>query len=80
MVWIAVGIAWLVALAALIRVRTLKRRLDRLTEQYWDLRYQHGQLHARVGRIDPVPDDSAASPAPPTPGQTFIPLSSLRRS
>ena len=80
MVWIAVGIAWLVALAALIRVRTLKRRLDRLTEQYWDLRYQHGQLHARVARIDPAPDEAAGSPAPATPGQTFIPLSSLRRS
>jgi hypothetical protein len=77
--WILTVTAVLVAVAALVKARRLAKRLERLTESYWELRYEHGQLRARVNRIDPE-----APPAPPdvptTPGATaFVPLSSLRR-
>jgi hypothetical protein len=77
--WLFTGAAVLVAVAALARARRLAKRLERLTESYWELRYEHGQLRARVNRLDPE-----ASPADPAPaaqrGSTtaFVPLSSLR--
>ena len=62
------------------KARRLAKRLERLTESYWELRYEHGQLRSRVNRLDPrVPADRSA-PAPPPAGTTaFVPLSSLKR-
>jgi len=78
--WLFTGAAVLVAVAALARARRLTKRLERLTESYWELRYEHGQLRARVNRLDP--DTQAANPTPSAPsgGSTtaFVPLSSLR--
>jgi hypothetical protein len=77
--WLLTGAAVLLAVAALARARRLAKRLERLTESYWELRYEHGQLRARVNRLDP--DVSPAEPAPAAPqGSTtaFVPLASLR--
>jgi hypothetical protein len=73
------GVAILVALAALAKARRLAARVERLTESYWELRYEHGQLRARVNRLDP--DQAAAASETPAPaGPThFVPLSSLKR-
>ena len=72
------GAAVLVALGALLKARRLARRLERLTESYWELRYEHGQLRARVNRLDP--DQPAAAPEAAAPSPThFVPLSSLKR-
>jgi hypothetical protein len=73
------GAAVLVALAAFLKARRLAKRLERLTESYWELRYEHGQLRARVNRLDP--DQPAAAPeavAQASPAH-FVPLSSLKR-
>jgi hypothetical protein len=69
-----------VALAvwALWRHRRLARRLEQLTQSYWELRYQYGQLRSRLNHLDHLYDEPPSSPPPPPP-QTFIPLSSLRR-
>jgi hypothetical protein len=79
--WLATGIAVVVALAALLRARALARRLERLSESYWELRYEHGQLRSRIVRLEAP--DAAARPAPePTaaaPQTAFVPLSSLKR-
>jgi hypothetical protein len=76
--WLLTGAALVLACAALLAVRRQGRRLERLTESYWELRYEHGQLRARVSRIDPEPQGAAGSPAEP-PATNFIPLSSLKR-
>jgi len=76
--WLLTGAALILAGAALLLARRQTKRLERLTESYWELRYEHGQLRARVHRIDPEPQGSAA-PADP-PAANFIPLSSLKRS
>ena len=75
--WLLTGAALFVAGVALFVARRQSKRLERLTESYWELRYEHGQLRARVNRIDPEPP---AAPAPAEPPATnFIPLSSLKR-
>jgi hypothetical protein len=72
------GIAVLVALAALVKTRRLATRLERLTESYWELRYEHGQLRARVNRLDPDLTAAPETPAQASPTH-FVPLSSLKR-
>ena len=56
--------------------RRLAKRLERLTESYWELRYEHGQLRARVNRLDP---ERAGARRPPQPRRRparspFVPL------
>ena len=75
--WLLTGAALVLAGAALLAARRQTKRLERLTESYWELRYEHGQLRARVNRLDP---DQQAAPGPAEPPATnFIPLSSLKR-
>ena len=78
LIWLLTGAAVMTAAAALIKARRLAKRLERLTESYWELRYEHGQLRARLNRIDPEP------PTTPEPGRqtgvtAFVPLSALKR-
>ena len=80
--WLLAGVAAIAALAAWLKARRLAKRLERLTESYWELRYEHGQLRARVTRLDPEPASSggagdAAGP-PGVPATAFVPLSSLK--
>ena len=84
--WFASGAAVLVALVALFRARRVSRRLDRLAESYWELRYEYGQLRARISRLDAPGSQDEALPeqthatAPREAGQiAFVPLSSLKR-
>ena len=75
--WLLTGAALVLAGAALLVARRQSKRLERLTESYWELRYEHGQLRARVNRIDPEQQTAAAAAEPPA--SNFIPLSSLKR-
>ena len=87
--WLLTVTAVLVALVALAKARRATKRLERLTETYWELRYDHGQLRARVAKLDPenvngnnvengeTPGQAGASPK--AGGTTFVPLSSLKR-
>jgi hypothetical protein len=73
------GVAILVAALAIVQIRRASKRLDRLRESYWDLRYEFGQLQARVSRLEAA-DRVEAAPAPdPAGAANFVPLSSLRR-
>jgi hypothetical protein len=77
--WLLTGAAVLLALAAFAKARRLAKRLDRLTESYWELRYEHGQLRARVNRLDPEQQPAAQEGGPAPGATTFVPLSSLKR-
>ena len=80
--WLLTVSAVLVAALALARARRVTKRLERLTESYWELRYDHTQLRARVARLDPDAEAPGAAPGEPAPqsGATqFVPLSSLKR-
>ena len=78
--WLLTGVAVLVAAAALARARRTAKRLERLTELYWELRYEHGQLRARVAALEPPQGNSAPDQTARQTGATaFVPLSSLKR-
>jgi hypothetical protein len=67
--WIVAATALIVALAALAHARRTARQLAHVTEMYWQLKFDHGELKAK---LDP------AAPAAPEPKQTFVPLTRLR--
>ncbi|HEY7445435.1 MAG TPA: hypothetical protein VH701_23615 [Vicinamibacterales bacterium] len=78
--WVTTTAAIVLALAAFVRVRALTRRLERMSESYWELRYEHGQLRSRLAQLEQPGATESASPAPAVSAQTaFVPLSSLKR-
>jgi len=77
--WLLTGAALLAAVGAFLRARRSAKRLERLTESYWDLRYECGQLRARVARLEPGSDAADPEPAPQAKAASFVPLSSLKR-
>jgi hypothetical protein len=68
--WVMAVLALVVALAALAQARRTARQLAQVTEMYWQLKFDHGELKAKV---DPP------TPAAPEPKQTFVPLTQLKR-
>jgi len=68
--WLVALLALVVALAALGYARRTARQLAQITEMYWQLKFDHGELKAKV---DP------AVPAAPAPKATFVPLTQLKR-
>jgi hypothetical protein len=78
LLWLITAVAALAAVTAWSKSRRLARRVERLTESYWELRYEHGQLRARLNRLDPE-DAVASEPARPAGTIAFVPLSSLKR-
>ena len=82
---IGLAIAIIVALAAYLRARSAAKRLERITESYWELRYEAGQLKSRVTRLEMTtgltgdePEAEMPRPAAASP-TTFVPLSSLKK-
>ena len=78
-VWIVAGVAFLLALAALGAVRRSFRKIEALTQSYWELRYDYTRLRSQVARLDP--DQAPAlppDPAPPAP-VSFVPLASIKK-
>ena len=81
--WGIAGLALLVALAGYASARRVSRKLDALSQSYWELRYDYTRLRAQVARLDPESagqgDASGAEPAPPPASVTFVPLSAMRK-
>jgi hypothetical protein len=84
--WALAVLALLVALLAVTHARRLGRRLDALTQSYWELRYDYTRLRSQVARLDPEQAAEAgdtaggsveAGQAPPP--VAFVPLSSIKR-
>ena len=78
-VWIVAGVALLLALAALGAVRRSLRKIEALTQSYWELRYDYTRLRSQVARLDPEP--AAALPPDPEPpaAVSFVPLASMKK-
>ena len=60
----------IIAIVAYVHARRTARRLAIIEEMYWQLKFEHGELKAKV---DPAP------PSTPEPKQTFVPLTQLKR-
>ena len=65
--WLVAGIALLLAFAALARARRVSRKLDALTQSYWELRYDYTRLRSQMSRLDPGESEGEAEPAPAAP-------------
>lgn len=68
--WVLALGALVVAVAAWVQARRTARQLALVTEMYWQLKFDHGELKARV---DP------AAPPPAQPRESFVPLTQLKR-
>jgi hypothetical protein len=68
--WIVAALALAIAVAALLYAQGLARKLAHVTEMYWQLKFDHGELKAK---LDPP------APVQPAPQQTFVPLTQLKR-
>jgi hypothetical protein len=78
--WILAASALLLALAAWAWARRLARKLEALTQSYWELRYDYTRLRSQVARLDPdQPEPAAPDPVPQAASVAFVPLSSIRR-
>jgi hypothetical protein len=71
LIWIIAIAALVLALISLVIARHTARRLAEVTHLYWQLKFDHGELKAKV---DP------SQPAPPAPKATFVPLSAIKKS
>jgi hypothetical protein len=80
LLWFVSAMSLALALVAWRHARRMAKRLDQLTQMYWELKYQYGELRVRLQHgpgptrpADGVPPESAAG------GGAFIPLTSLKR-
>jgi hypothetical protein len=78
--WIATAASLLAALVSWSRARRIARRLEQLSQMYWELKYEHGELRQRMERLNGEGTAPAPTPPPVTrPADMFVPLASLRR-
>ena len=78
--WLVTGAALVAALLAWTRARRAARRLEQLSQMYWELKFQHGELRVQVERLTGGVPPGPPPPAPTgSPGESFVPLTSLKR-
>ena len=78
-IWVVAGLSLLVAVVALSFARRLSRRLDTLTQSYWELRYDYTRLRSQVSRLDPEQVEAAEPAPPPASTVSFVSLSSMKK-
>ena len=71
MIWVLAISGCVVGLAAWLHARHTARKLAEITHLYWQLKSDYGELKAKV---DPP------QPKSPVAQQTFVPLSSIKKS
>ena len=76
--WVIAAGALLLAAAAWARAGRVARKLDSMTQSYWELRYDFTRLRSQVARLDP--ETAELAPQVPPPGQVaFVPLASIKK-
>ena len=77
--WFVTGASLLVALLACWQTWRNARRLEQLSQQYWELKYLNGELRVKLQQAssESVPE---SQDRPAAHGRdSFVPLSSLKR-
>jgi hypothetical protein len=79
--WIVTVASLLAAVVAVVQGRRTARRLEQLSQMYWELKYQHGELRVQLQRLTGEAPPASQPPAAPAarPPDGFIPLASLKR-
>ena len=78
LLWFIAGASLVAALAAWSQARRNAKRLEQLSQMYWELKYQQGELRVQLQRVAGVPPPDQPAPAAPA-RDSFIPLTSLKR-
>jgi hypothetical protein len=78
--WLVTGVSLTTSLVALVGVRRARKRLETLSQSYWELRYQQGELRAQL-KASATPGAPADVPAAPmrVAADSFVPLSAVKR-
>jgi hypothetical protein len=63
------------AAASWVVARRAARRAAQLSDMYWQLRYDHGELKTRVDALAPAP----GTPPRTAPGTQFVALTDVKR-
>ena len=71
MPWIGAVAALVVAVAAWVVARRNARQVAELTAMYWQLKFDHGELKARLAPPSEAPAPQAK--------ETFVPLSAMKK-
>jgi hypothetical protein len=85
LLWALAVVGVLLACAAWARAGKAARKLEALSQSYWELRYDFTRLRSQVARLDPDAEPSAAEPATPAAGSgagqtvAFVSLSSMKK-
>ena len=80
LLWFITGASLVVALVAWSQGRRTAKRLAQLSELYWELKYQQGELRAKVQRVSgEAPPPPPQAPGLGQPGEAFVPFNSLKR-
>ena len=87
--WTVAALGLLLAIAGLTSARRASRKLETLTQSYWELRYDYTRLRSQVARLDPDSSDNALEPGTGSahsaespaagPSVSFVPLSAIRK-
>lgn len=77
--WFIAGASLVVALVAWRQARRTAKRLAQLSEMYWELKYQQGELRVRLQRLEGGKPTEASQAPPGQLGESFVPLTSLKR-
>ena len=77
LLWIITGGSLVVAIAALAQARRTARRLEQLSQNYWELKFQNGELRVRLQQL--TGEQPPEAPPQPEGRDSFIPLASLKR-
>jgi hypothetical protein len=73
------GLALFTALVGCAWARRVGRKLEALTQSYWELRYDYTRLRSQVSRLDPEQPEPVTPQPPPSSSISFVPLSSIRK-
>ena len=75
--WLITGASLAVAIVALAQARRTARRLEQLSQNYWELKFQHGELRVQLQQL--TGGQPRETPQTPAARDSFIPLASLKR-
>ena len=77
LLWFIAGASLVVAVAALAVARRTARRLEQLSQNYWELKFQNGELRVQLQQL--TGEQPREAPPQPQGRDSFIPLASLKR-